>query len=163
MKVKDLMRVKPKTVREDTLLDVVWDYIAKKQIYMVPVIDKENHILGIITAQDLLVKLIPDYKDFFSNFYPVEPTFKDIEDKLDGQNKLTAGETMCKKVFCANADHDVYKALSRMIAYNVRVLPVLNDDRQLVGYIVEKDIFTHLFNTKKKILARLKKAGKRSK
>lgn len=160
MKVRDLMRKNPRTVQLDTPVETVWDLISSKQFYMLPVLDSDGYIKGIITAEDLLANLIPDYREFFSNFYPQAPKFKDIEAKIEKQLGLVAADVMNETVYTVYEYHDVFKALSRMIAYNVRVLPVTNKRELLVGFIVEKDIFTYLLEKQKNILEKVKKQQK---
>ena len=161
MKVRTLMRVKPKIVHFDTPLYDVWDLVARRQIHIVPVIGPNGNLRGIITAEDILKNLVPDYRDFFSEFYPQAPTIKDIVDQIQKQRFLTAKDVMNKTVYTVNHKHDVFKALSRMMAYNVRILPVVNDQDKIVGFIVEKDIFKYLFQKKKDLLKKMKMVKKK--
>lgn len=160
MKVKDLMRLNPKTVHLETPLEVVWNIVGEQRFHMVPVIDKEGSIKGIITAEDILVSLVPDYREFFSEFFPDSPTIEDIEGKIEKNLQLAAADVMNKTVYTAHREHDVFKALSRMLAYNLRVLPVIDEYEKLVGFIVEKDIFKYLFKKQKHILKKIKRKKK---
>ncbi len=157
MKVKDLMRKNPKTVLPDAPISAVWNLVGSLKFHILPVVNKEGHIKGIITAEDVLMSLMPNYREFFSDFYPNAPTIEDIEKKLENQVLLHASDVMNKKVYTVKEDADVFKALSRLLLYNVRILPVLNDDEKLTGFIVEKDIFKYLFDKEKKVLKKLKK------
>src|SRR3989304_8904155 len=157
MKVRQLMRLKPKTVTPDTPLERVWQIVSELKFHILPVVDENNRLKGVITAEDLLKNLVPDYRNFFSEFYPDAPTIDDIVDQIEKQIRLTARDLMNKKVYTANSDQDVFKALSKMMVYNVRILPVLNDDEKLASFIVEKDIFKYLFQKEKHIFAKLQK------
>ena len=157
MKVRQLMRRDPKTVLPDTSLDRVWQLVSELKFHILPVVDENNRLKGIITAEDLLKNLVPDYRNFFSEFYPDAPTIEDIVDQIEKQTHLTARDLMNKKVYTINSDLDVFKALSKMMVYNVRILPVLNDDEKLIGFIVEKDIFKYLFQKEKHVFAKLQK------
>ncbi|MCL5798209.1 MAG: CBS domain-containing protein [Patescibacteria group bacterium] len=159
MKVKNLMRLKPKTVYLDTPVERIWDLISHEQIHMVPVLDKENEIQGIITAEDLLINLVPNYREFFTDFYPTSPTLDDVEKKLADNIDLTAKDVMNRTVYTVYGNHDVFKALSRMLAYNKRILPVIDKREKLIGFIVEKDIFKYLFTKQKKIFSGIKRGG----
>ncbi|OGG03101.1 hypothetical protein A2W14_04495 [Candidatus Gottesmanbacteria bacterium RBG_16_37_8] len=160
MEVSRLMRKKPRTVKLDTPLDIVWTLFAVKQMHMVPVVDEKNCLKGIITPEDLLKNLVPDYRNFFTEFYPDAPSIEDIEDQIDQQVHLTANDIMNKKVYTAYDYMDLFKALSRMMAYNVRILPVIDDDDHLKGFLVEKDIFRYLFTKKHHLFVKLKKIKK---
>lgn len=161
MQVKGLMRKNPATVKLDTPLWVVWKLLAHKQIHMVPVVDNENTLKGIITAEDLLKNLVPDYRNLFSEFYKDAPEIEDIEDQINRQVSLNAADIMNSKVHTAFEDTDVFKALSRLLIYNVRILPVVDDDDRLKGFIVEKDIFHYLFTQKHQLFNKLKKIKKK--
>ncbi len=157
MKVKELMRLKPKIVYTDTSLSDIWELLSDSKFHMLPVIDENSYIQGIITAEDLLMTLIPDYQAFFSDFYPEGPSFDDIKEKMDSQMNLYARDIMNKTVYTVYEDHDVFKALSRMLAYDKRILPVINNKEKLAGFIVEKDIFKYLFEIQKNKLSQLLK------
>lgn len=161
MKVKDLMRHRPKIVKIDTSLEEVWSLLARSKFHMLPVVDEEKLIKGIITAEDILMHLVPDYRDFFSDYYPASPTIEDVEQKLAEQSDLRAKDIMNTNVYTVYHDHDIYKALSRMLAYNKRILPVTDRESKLVGFIVEKDIFAYLFTIQKHILKKLRRNKKR--
>ena len=156
MQVKKLMRKNPATVLPDSPLWLVWKLLAHKLIHMVPVVDKENVLQGIITAEDLLKNLVPDYRNLFTEFYKDAPEIEDIEDQINKQVSLKAGDIMNKKVHTTYEDMDVFKALSRLLIYNVRILPVVDDDDHLKGFIVEKDIFKHLFDKKIHLFNKMK-------
>ena len=157
MKVSKLMRLKPKTVTPDTPLDRVWQIVSELKFHILPVVDENNRLKGIITAEDLFKNLFPHYLHFFSEFYPEAPTIEDIVDQIEMQINLFAKDLMNKKVYTVNSDQDVFKALSKMMVYNVRILPVLDGDEKLAGFIVEKDIFKYLFQKKKNVFAKLQK------
>src|SRR3989338_373445 len=157
MKVSKLMRRNPKTVTPDAPLDRVWQIVSELKFHILPVVDENNRLKGIITAEDLLKNLVPDYRHFFSEFYPEAPTIEDIVDQIEMQINLFAKDLMNKKVYTVNSDQDVFKALSKMMVYNVRILPVLDGDEKLAGFIVEKDIFKYLFQKKKNVFAKLQK------
>ena len=109
MKVSKLMRRNPKTVTPDAPLDRVWQIVSELKFHILPVVDENNRLKGIITAEDILKNLIPDYRDFFSEFYPEAPTIEDIVDQIEMQINLFAKDLMNKKVYTVNSDQDVFK------------------------------------------------------
>lgn len=157
MKVRQLMRLKPKTVTVEAHLDEVWQLVSKLKFHILPVVDEHKHLQGIITAEDILKNLVPDYRAIFSDYYPQAPTFEDIVDQIEKQINLCAQDVMNKTVYTITPEADVYKALSKMMARNVRILPVVNQKEILVGFIVEKDIFRYLFLKQQKLWKKIKK------
>lgn len=160
MQVKNLMRKNPLTVSLDTSLSVVWDYLAHRQMHMLPVVDSENRLRGIVTAEDLLKNLVPSYREILSDYYPNAPTIEDIEDQIDNQIHLTAKDLMNKKVYTARENMDLYRALTILMVNHVRILPVINESKEVKGFIVEKDIFRFMFKEKHHLFKKLKKIKK---
>lgn len=160
MNVRQLMRLKPKTVTVEAHLEEVWQLVSKLKFHILPVVDEHNHLRGIITAEDILKNLVPDYRALFSDYYPQAPTIEDIVDQIEKQINLCARDVMNKTVYSITPEADVYKALSKMMARNVRILPVVNQKEILIGFIVEKDIFRYLFLKEQKILKKIKKLKK---
>jgi CBS-domain-containing membrane protein len=162
MKVKKLMRTKPKTVYVDTPLSTVWQLLQDQKTHILPVVDNTNRIHGIITAEDLLLNLVKDYRDYFSDFFPTGPSLEEVSKDIEDQVHMTAKDIMNRTVYTAHVDYDASKALARMMVYGKRILPVIDDDKILVGFIVEKDIFKYLFAKQKKVFNRIKKQNQKN-
>ena len=157
MQVKNLMRKNPATVSLNTPLSIVWDLLAHKQYHMLPVVDENKYLAGIITAEDLLKNIVPDYREFFEEFYPEAPTIEDIEDHIEKQTHLTAKDLMNTNVHTAAENMELFKALSILMTHHVRILPVIDNKSHIKGFIVEKDIFKFLFKAKHHLFNKLKK------
>ena len=88
--------------------------------------DKEDkELVGIITEHDVLSILAP--KNFPSYVFGMP----DIRSIKHGTAK-TAGEVMTHKIIDCNPDDKIIDALTRMVKYELRRLPVLSD-KKLVG------------------------------
>ncbi|MCM8831873.1 MAG: CBS domain-containing protein [Candidatus Omnitrophica bacterium] len=61
LKVKDIMRKEVVTVGEDTAVCEVARIMITQKIRRIPVVDKENKVLGIVARQDVLKALLGDY------------------------------------------------------------------------------------------------------
>lgn len=57
-----------------------------------------------------------------------------------------AKDIMKTNVLAVALDADIYEAIRIMVANNVTGLPVIDDDRLLVGVVTEKDVLTLLYN-----------------
>lgn len=145
MKVASLIRLKNTKVAPDTPLLTAWKLLSKRNITLISVVDKYNKLVGVIGEDDLLYRLVPDYCEYFSEFYPSSPDMKDMESSFEREIKLQAQDVMNIKVISINKDDQVFKALSRMMIYKVRVLPVIDSDHKYQGMIVEDDIMVYLF------------------
>jgi len=56
--LKEIMTQKVVTVQEDSAIDVLAQKMARHNISGVPVVDPENRVVGIVTAEDLSKKLV---------------------------------------------------------------------------------------------------------
>ncbi|MCM8787812.1 MAG: CBS domain-containing protein [Candidatus Omnitrophica bacterium] len=61
LKVKDIMRKEVVTVDEDTAICEVARIMITQKIRRIPVVNKENKVIGIVARQDVLRALLKDY------------------------------------------------------------------------------------------------------
>lgn len=144
MNVGDIMSRKVVTLPPTATFKEVWRTIFKNKINSFPIVDKSKKILGIITREELLERLYPDYQDLFSlegNF----PDFEDMEKKVNELSALRAQNIMRRHVIFAHADTPIMRALSRMIVRRINQMPVVSEDGKLIGVITKGDIFYSLF------------------
>jgi len=59
---------------------------------------------------------------------------------------IEAKDIMKTNVLAVTKDTDIYDAIRIMVANNVTGLPVIDNDRVLVGIVTEKDVLTLLYN-----------------
>jgi len=156
VKVKNLLRMSHTIISPETSVDRIWKLLARRDITLVPVVNKENKLVGVIGEDDLLYRLVPDYREYFSDFLPDSPDMGDLEDKFEKEILLTAADVMNKNYITVTADQPIFKALSRMMTYHVRSLPVVDDNKKYLGMVIEDDIMQYLFEKHQHIVSMLK-------
>lgn len=144
MRVADVMSSKVVTVSPDTPYRQIWGKVFTKHINAIPVVDSKRKLLGLITRQDLLTPLYPNYQDVMENLETISD-FEIMEDRIEDMSTLKAKNIMSKKVIFTREKTLIMRALSRMIVRRVNQLPVLNDEDALVGMVTKGDIFYSLF------------------
>lgn len=145
------------SVRADTSLRELWKTIFTRRVNAVPVVDAKKRMLGIITKDDVLKLLYPDYEDLMEGLFS-SYDFEEMEERIHELNTKKARDIMCKKVIFTREDTPVMRALSRMITRNVNQLPVLaRTSDTLVGIIAKGDIFRALFTKHLKTFSPLTK------
>ena len=160
MQVHEVMNTKMVVVSPDTPFSKIWQIIFKKGLHGLPVVDKNNKLLGIIAEEDLLSKLYssyklhPFYEEYLSDFSSAK-SFEKIEKKFEKLAKLRAKDMMNRKVYLTYPEKPMLQALSKMIVRRVRQLPVITRKKEVIGVITKGDVFDSLF---KKYL-RLPKLG----
>ncbi len=146
MQVADVMSKSTISVSSDASFKALWRSIFKNKFNALPVVDKNKKLLGIVTRENLLEKLYPDYSDLFASELEV-PDFEEMETKIIELSHLTARDVMNKRVVYTHEATPVMRALSRMIVRRVNQLPVLSDNGVLIGMVTKGDIFYSMFRT----------------
>ncbi|KKS41151.1 MAG: hypothetical protein UV61_C0011G0018 [Candidatus Gottesmanbacteria bacterium GW2011_GWB1_43_11] len=158
MKVRELMNKQVITGSPNTALPEIWKLIFKKHIHGLPIVDKQGKLLGIVSEEDLLTKLFPDYADVIPDFAAGEEIDEDLKEKFDKLKKLTAEKVMNRRVVYTLPESNIMRALSRMIVRKIRQLPVVDEEGKLLGMISKGDIFDGLFkNNVKKLIHRIRR------
>lgn len=146
------------TVSATTLFRQLWSIIFQRHINALPVVDSQKKLLGIITKEDILKLLYPDYEDLIEDFFSVTD-FEKMEDRIHELGATKAKDVMCKRVIFIREDTPIMRALSRMITRSVNQLPVLSQSDRVVGMVTKGDIFNALF--KKHLSEKVQKLGKK--
>jgi CBS domain-containing protein len=141
--VKNFMHKKVLTVNLDTPLNEIWSLIFKKGIHALPVVDKKNKLLGIISEEDLLSKIYPEYTEIIADINHFD--LSSLEGQVKKLKKITAKDVLSKTVFTTKEDASIFLALSRMLMLQIRQLPVLSKDRTVIGMISKGDLFDYIF------------------
>lgn len=145
MIIRDLMSKKLTVVKPDTTLRDLWKSIFSHRVNAVPVVDGKGKLLGIISKEDMLKLLYPNYEDMMEDLF-TSYDFESMEDRIHELNVKKARDIMCKRVVFTREDTQVMRALSRMIARRLNQLPVLSRKNDtVVGMITKGDIFRALF------------------
>ncbi len=141
--VKNFMKKRVLNVYTNTSLAEIWGLIFKKGIHALPVIDKQHKLLGIISEEDLLSRVYPDYSELLIDIDHFD--LSNLERRLKKLKKLTAKELMSKIVYTTQDDVSIFLALSKMLMLHVRQLPVVNKKNQVIGMITKGDLFDYIF------------------
>jgi acetoin utilization protein AcuB len=107
--------------------------MSKEKIGKLPVLDRDNKLVGIITKNDLI------------KVGPSSATSLDMYEIGYLLSKLRVEKVMTKKVIVTNPDEVMEEAARIMVDENIGCLPVL-DDELLVGIVTESDLFRVFIN-----------------
>ncbi|HET6822372.1 MAG TPA: CBS domain-containing protein [Anaerolineales bacterium] len=110
------------STQEATIVDIA-QLMKDADIGPILIVDNEtsNTLVGIVTDRDIVLKVI-----------------------ADGQDARTTrvGEVMSKKLVTCRADDDVDVAMKSMAQFQLRRIPVVEDNMRLVGIISQADLAT---------------------
>jgi len=112
MTVKDLMTINVRTIRPDDGCDLAAEIMRAENVGCIPVCDSQNHLLGLITDRDIIVR-----RGF-------------------GRK---ASEIMTACLHTVTSRQNIHDAALEFSRHGVRRLPVVDDGR-LVGMLTLKDL-----------------------
>ncbi|MCK4332959.1 MAG: CBS domain-containing protein [Thermoplasmatales archaeon] len=111
-----IMSTDPSIINKDKDLADAARLLYEKRVHGLPVVDKRKNLVGIISPTDILKTLPDEYDDVVENYYTsnLTPVYQD--------NPITI-------------------IMEIINITNETALPVLNDERKLVGVVSEGDLF----------------------
>ena len=114
---------------ENTIVEVA-RLMKTEDIGPVLIVDNEQSrtLVGIVTDRDIVVKAIADGQDV---------------------NTTRVGDVMSKKLVTCRADDDVDVAMKAMAQFQLRRIPVVEENMRLVGIISQADLATRVDAPKK--------------
>ncbi|MBF0145581.1 MAG: CBS domain-containing protein [Magnetococcales bacterium] len=144
MFVKDVMIRNIRTAKKNDTIRTVADIICASKISGLPVVDEDNHLIGVISEKDILNALLPSYSEFLHD--PIRARdFEVMENSYHAVLTKTVGSLMTPRVFSASPNDPIMKAASQMALHRIRRIPVVEEGDQLVGIISLGDIHKAIF------------------
>jgi len=141
MQVKEIMTINPKTVTPDMLIQDVATMMLIERISGTPVVDDDNHVVGIISEKDILIHMFPTLDELMNES---KPDFEALENNYQSTMPLSVQELMSKNVCTVGPDMPCLKAASMMWTRKIRRIPVA-DNGKLVGIISIGDVHRAIF------------------
>jgi acetoin utilization protein AcuB len=144
MQVLNRMTKNPISISLHTPVSEAREKMKKEKIHRLPVVDKYDHLQGIITEKDILYAS------------PSLATSLDVYEISSLMARLEVHSVMTKDVITIGPDTPLEDAARIMADNNIGGLPII-DKGILVGIITESDlfrVFVELFGAREKFLCR---------
>lgn len=142
MLAKDIMTAKIISVGPDTTVNEIARILHEKKISAVPVVNENAELLGIVTEEDLILKVakphIPLHIELLGGIFYFEKP-QTINDELKKLMGRTASEIMTKKVVTVGEETPVEDIAALMLEEQVNWIPVVKG-KTLAGVITRLDI-----------------------
>jgi CBS domain-containing protein len=116
--VREVMTPNPRTASSSQSLTEAAQMMKNEDAGSLPVVDA-GRLVGIVTDRDIVVRAVAE---------GVDP------------GMLTVGEIASRRVVAITADQSLDDALALMEQYQVRRLPVIERDDEVVGILAQADI-----------------------
>ena len=141
MLVRDIMHTEVKTATADTTIREVAVLMCFNKISGVPVVGRDNGIVGVISEKDILRAMYPQVDEYMRDG---RPDFEDLEGQYRDILNLEVRDLMTPMVYTVAPDDPILKAASIMSAYQIRRIPVAVGNR-LVGIVSIGDVHKAIF------------------
>jgi CBS domain-containing protein len=142
MKISQCMKRNVISIRETSTIREAAAVFAKEHVGLLPVVDQQNKLVGVIGLRDLLTLELPDFisfvadVDFVHDFGAVENTRPPAE-VLD-----QSIQTLMKPAITVQEDSGLLRTYALMLQHQLHDIPVISTDEQLVGMASRVDIGT---------------------
>ena len=117
-KVQEVMTDRPRCVTPETPVSQAAELMASEDVGSLPILDGEK-LAGIVTDRDIVVRAVAKGKD---------------------PQGMPVREVASKELVTVRPDEDLSDALKLMASYQVRRLPVVDEDNRLVGVLAQADV-----------------------
>ena len=140
MKIGDCMKRNVVSITETASVREAAAIFVKEHIGLLPIVDQNNKLVGVVGLRDLLSLELPDFVnfvadvDFVHDFGAVETTRPSAE-VLDKSIK-----TLMKPAITVHEDSGLLRAYALMLQHNLHDMPVVSEDGKLVGVASRVDI-----------------------
>jgi CBS domain-containing protein len=142
MLVKEIMTKNVITVSPDASLKEVGIIFKEKRISGVPVVDKNNTIVGIVTLTDMLRILDQIY--IWKELEKLVPGCKLSEMEQEEKAKAKARDIMTKEVYTINEQGTIDDLMKMMFTKKIHSIPVTREGK-LVGIVGKRDVIYACF------------------
>jgi CBS-domain-containing membrane protein len=147
MKIADCMKRNVISIPATSTIREAAAIIVKKHIGLLPIVDTQNKLVGVVGLRDLLTLELPDFVrfiedlDFVHDFGAVEtthPPAKTLEKPI---------KSLMKDAITVEEDCGLLRAYALMLQHNMHDMPVLSRDGELTGIASRVDIGTSILST----------------
>ena len=133
--VREIMTKKVVTITPDTDFKSIARLLQRHRVNLLPVIDEEHRVVGVVSEADLLSKVE------WQGRHPgrIERWLL-LEDELRKAEGTVASQVMTRSIETSRPEETVNEAAKRMMFAHVKSVPVVDDDDRLVGIVSRADL-----------------------
>jgi len=140
---RDIMNKPVITINKDASIDELSSLLLKGKISGVPVLDQEGNMVGIVTEGDIIVQdtdlHFPRYFKLLDSIIYLESLSK-FKENLRKHLATRVEDIMTREVKTVNETTPINEIANLMTQRNINRVPVVDDNKKLVGIITRADI-----------------------
>lgn len=143
MKVRDFMITKVFTVKPSNTIKELLKIFTSNRIGGVPVVDDQDHLIGMVSDGDILRYLAPKPLGFAGLVYIIEDG--EIEDVLQEKLDTLVKDIMTKRnLLFVSPDDDFDRTILLLSRHHYKKLPVVNGAGRVIGVLSRGDIINNI-------------------
>ncbi len=143
IRCSDIMSADVKTVEFGTQLEEAWAMLRLHKVKLLPVVDEQNKVIGIISLVDFLKRAdLKNYDGFatrLTNFVKRDP-------KMNDNKPYQVGQIMASPAFTIHQDDLIASLVPLLSDKGLHHIPVVNDQQKLVGIVTQSDLIAALYS-----------------
>lgn len=150
--VKEVMIKNPVTISNKATLGEAVEMFAHKEIGCMPMLDENGRLVAMLTDGDVVYYVVSELrlmKTLGANFrerFPDPKCHNYFTMLLKNCTHEPAYEAATHHVITINEDENVRKAAELMYKKSLEDIPVVDEDKNLVGVITRNDIIQGIFH-----------------
>ncbi|RLG40803.1 MAG: signal transduction protein [Thermoproteota archaeon] len=153
MKIEEIMNRNVICLKPKMTLKEAAEIFAKNNINGAPVVNDSKRLLGILTIKDILKFIKGRMESIGIYVFPTPFDFMDIlpveipvehRDVIKEIARVRIDEVMEKRVHYVYKDTDVYDALNLLVKKGISRLPVVDENKKVIGIVTRSDILRAL-------------------
>jgi len=148
--IKDIMTKEVITVKEDDTAEKCARLLSQNNLSGLPVLDDNGKLVGMVTEGDLIRRASeidgPAYLEIFGGIFYLDSP-KEYMDKLRRSMGQIVRDIMTRDIVTAKLNDKVEDVATVLVRNKLKRLPVVDEDRSVIGIVSRKDIMNYLFRT----------------
>lgn len=146
MEISKYMKRNVVSIPETSTIREAASVFVKHHVGLLPIVDQNNKLVGVVGLRDLLALELPDFinfvvdVDFVHNFGAVETT-RPAAEVLDKSIK-----TLMSPAILVAEDTGLLRTYALMLQHNLHDMPIVSKDEELVGVVSRVDIGTTILS-----------------
>lgn len=143
MRARDIMKKEVITVYKEDPIDKIIKILMKNNISGIPVVDENEHVIGMVTEQDLITKekglKIPSYIEFLGSILFIDGV-KEFNLDLQKALAINVQHIMTSPAYTVQGDATIAEIASIMVNRRINRVPVVDKQNKLIGIIGRGDL-----------------------
>jgi len=146
MHISQIMNRRPIWIRAAATAAEAADTISREQVSDLMVVDEADRFVGVLSEGDLIRAIMPRFDELMQAGTPFSEAFEVFLESGRSMAAQPIEALVIRNALRLSPDDKVLTAASRMIARQIRRLPVVEND-QLVGTVARADICRAAFRS----------------